>query len=195
MRGRRGLNPRPPSAISHLQPATCNLTMKRLSLLLLLLTALLAACAQGTTELAPPDIRYGEDVCVECNMIISDERFASAIGYEVAPGRYETASFDDIGDMLDYAAKHPISRRWRGTSTTTKARNGPTPPLPATSSPTGGDAHGIWYSRPSPTPTGRCDGATRWVSTFWTGPTLMAQHAAGQIGAGGMGGGHMDASK
>lgn len=81
--------------------------MKKLTLLLLSLLALLAGCAQGTTELAPPDIRYGEDVCVECNMIISDERFASSIAYEVGPGRYETAAFDDIADMLDYAVKHP----------------------------------------------------------------------------------------
>lgn len=81
--------------------------MKKLTLLLVFLIALLAGCAQGTTELAPPDIRYGEDVCVECNMIISDERFASAIAYEVGPGRYETAAFDDIADMLDYAVKHP----------------------------------------------------------------------------------------
>ncbi len=79
---------------------------QHLSLFLLLFLALLAGCAQGTTELAPPEIRYGEDVCVECNMIISDERFAAAIAYEVGPGRYETASFDDIGDMLEYAAKN-----------------------------------------------------------------------------------------
>lgn len=80
--------------------------MKKLLLPLFLFIALLAGCAQGTTELAPPDIRYGEDVCVECNMIISDERFAAAVAHEVGPGRYETASFDDIGDMLEYAAKN-----------------------------------------------------------------------------------------
>ena len=78
-----------------------------LSAVIMLLSVVLAACVQGSTELAPPDIRYGEDVCAQCNMIISDERFASAVAYEVGPGRYETAAFDDIGDMLDWAAAHP----------------------------------------------------------------------------------------
>ncbi|HSN77392.1 MAG TPA: FixH family protein [Anaerolineae bacterium] len=81
----------------------------RLRILFLLLGfALLAgACAQGATEIKPPEIRYGEDVCVECIMIISDPRFAAAYTYEVSPGRYENALFDDIGDMLIYADKHP----------------------------------------------------------------------------------------
>jgi len=77
------------------------------SLILLILLFLLTACAQGTTELKPPEIRYGEDVCVECNMIISDPRFATAYAYEVSPGRYQSALFDDVGDMLIYADKNP----------------------------------------------------------------------------------------
>ena len=79
----------------------------RLLLLLLALALLASACAQGTAEIKPPEIRYGEDVCVECKMIISDPRFAAAYTYEVSPGRYENALFDDIGDMLIYAGKHP----------------------------------------------------------------------------------------
>lgn len=80
----------------------------KLRLLLFLALALLAAgCAQGTAEIKPPEIRYGEDVCAECKMIISDPRFAAAYTYEVSPGRYENALFDDIGDMLIYADKHP----------------------------------------------------------------------------------------
>jgi copper chaperone NosL len=67
----------------------------------------LAACAQGADEIKPPEIRYGEDVCVECIMIISDPRFAAAYTYEVSPGRYENQLFDDIGDMLIWADKHP----------------------------------------------------------------------------------------
>lgn len=81
--------------------------MKPRSLIFLLLLLVLASCAQGSTELRPPDIRYGEDVCAECNMIISDPRFATAYAYEVGPGRYQTVQFDDIGDMLVYADKHP----------------------------------------------------------------------------------------
>ena len=73
----------------------------------LILLLVLAACAQGTTEIKPPDIRYGEDVCIECNMIISDPRFAAGYAHEIAPGRYASIPFDDIGDMLAHAAKHP----------------------------------------------------------------------------------------
>lgn len=79
-------------------------------LILLILLFLLTACAQGTTELKPPEIRYGEDVCVECNMIISDPRFATAYAYEVSPGRYQSVLFDDIGDMLIYAGKNPTHK-------------------------------------------------------------------------------------
>jgi copper chaperone NosL len=81
------------------------LTMKWLWLLLALL--LLPGCAQGTAEISPPDIRYGEDVCAECNMIISDPRYAAAYAHEISAGRYEQLAFDDIGDMLVHAAKHP----------------------------------------------------------------------------------------
>ena len=85
--------------------------MKKLSLLILLTFLLvLAACAQGSTELKPPDIRYGEDVCADCNMIISDPRFATAYAYEVAPGRYQSVLFDDLGDMLIYAAENPTHK-------------------------------------------------------------------------------------
>ena len=79
-------------------------------LILLILLFLLTACAQGTTELKPPEIRYGEDVCAECNMIISDPRFATAYAYEVSPGRYQSVLFDDIGDMLIYAGKNPTHK-------------------------------------------------------------------------------------
>ena len=79
-------------------------------LIMLILLFLLAACAQGATELKPPEIRYGEDVCAECNMIISDPRFATAYAYEVSPGRYQSVLFDDIGDMLIYAGKNPTHK-------------------------------------------------------------------------------------
>ena len=79
-----------------------------LILLTIWLTLLgLAACAQGATEAAPPEIRYGEDVCAECNMIISEPRFAAGLAYELSPGRYQSLAFDDIGEMLIYADKHP----------------------------------------------------------------------------------------
>ncbi len=76
-------------------------------ILALLLILVLGGCAQGTAELKPPEIRYGESVCADCNMIISDARFASGYAYEVSTGRYESVIFDDIGDMLAHAGKHP----------------------------------------------------------------------------------------
>lgn len=82
--------------------------MKRALTAFLVLAALvLSACAQGQATVAPPDIRYGEDQCAECVMIISDPRFACAYTREVSPGRYENVLFDDIGDMLIHADKHP----------------------------------------------------------------------------------------
>jgi hypothetical protein len=40
-------------------------------------------------------------------MIISAPRFAAGYTYQVDGGRYESLPFDDIGDMLIYADKHP----------------------------------------------------------------------------------------
>lgn len=71
---------------------------------------LLAACARGATEVKPPDIRYGEDVCTECNMIISDPRYAAGYAYEIGDGRYESLAFDDIGDLLAHLEKQPARK-------------------------------------------------------------------------------------
>ena len=72
-----------------------------------LILLLLSGCTPGQNEITPPEIQYGEDICVECMMIISDVRFAAGYAYEVAPNRYESLAFDDIGDMLMHADKHP----------------------------------------------------------------------------------------
>jgi copper chaperone NosL len=68
--------------------------------------ALLPAACGGGGAIEPPQIRYGEDVCVECMMIISDERSASAYLHRDDRGRIATKLFDDIGDMLIHAATH-----------------------------------------------------------------------------------------
>ena len=78
----------------------------RFLFLLLLSALLLAACTRGATEATPPAIRYGEDTCTECNMIISDPRYAAGYAYEIAPGRYESLAFDDIGDLLAHLEQH-----------------------------------------------------------------------------------------
>lgn len=58
----------------------------------------LTACQSAVDLTQPPEIRYGEDVCDQCGMIISEPRFAAA--YVTTEG--ETRRFDDIGDMIMY---------------------------------------------------------------------------------------------
>lgn len=53
-----------------------------------------------------PEIRYGEDVCAQCGMIISDERYAAGVVIETAPSNYEHRIFDDIGGMFLFMAEH-----------------------------------------------------------------------------------------
>lgn len=57
---------------------------------------LLAACGGGPDLDEPPDIRYGEDVCDRCLMIINEARYAAA--YVKPDG--EARLFDDIGGMV-----------------------------------------------------------------------------------------------
>ena len=66
------------------------------------------ACASyGET---PPDIRYGEDVCDACHMVISEPRFAAAS--TTPDGRVYL--FDDIGCMVRFVqTQHiPIHKVW-----------------------------------------------------------------------------------
>ena len=68
-------------------------------------TLILGGCDEGDS-VAPPRIQYGDAVCDQCNMIISDERYAAGLVVEVEPGRYEHRIFDDIGDLLVYEQEH-----------------------------------------------------------------------------------------
>ncbi len=79
----------------------------RLIFILFFSLTVFAACNGGKGEIRPADIHYGEDLCAECNMIISDPRFASSYSKQVGDGRYENLAFDEIGNMLVYASKHP----------------------------------------------------------------------------------------
>lgn len=65
---------------------------------LILAGLLLAACSSGPDLETPPDIRYGEDSCDRCLMIINEARYAAA--YMTDDG--ETRRFDDIGGMVAY---------------------------------------------------------------------------------------------
>lgn len=75
--------------------------MKRyyIGLFAALIILLLASCQSGDQTAGPPEIRYGEDVCDHCNMIINEPRFAAAYFSEDG----ETRRFDDIGEMFLYA--------------------------------------------------------------------------------------------
>jgi copper chaperone NosL len=48
----------------------------------------------------PPTVRFGEEACASCRMIISDERFAAAL--VTAAG--DTLKFDDIGCLVKHEA-------------------------------------------------------------------------------------------
>jgi len=63
---------------------------------------LLAGCAK-TEDAGPPDIRFGQDTCQACGMIIEDERYAAAVVTVGAGGVVEKRAFDDIGEMLEFA--------------------------------------------------------------------------------------------
>ncbi|MGW8317946.1 MAG: nitrous oxide reductase accessory protein NosL [Candidatus Promineifilaceae bacterium] len=69
--------------------------------LFLALVTLLAfsACRSEPEVDTPPEIRYGEDTCDRCQMIINEARYASA--YVTADG--QTRRFDDIGGMVAFS--------------------------------------------------------------------------------------------
>ena len=88
-----------------------NRSLVFLGLLLAVSGLLLAGCGDGADTSQPPEILYGQDVCDECNMIISEEKFASA--YWTADG--EPRRFDDLGEMMAYLGDHPdetIATAW-----------------------------------------------------------------------------------
>ncbi len=80
------------------------------SWILVLILLLLVACSASPDLSQPPEIVYGEDICDECNMIVSEPRFAAAI-YTVGG---EARRFDDIGDMCTYYGTHEeeVARFW-----------------------------------------------------------------------------------
>jgi nitrous oxide reductase accessory protein NosL len=55
-------------------------------------------------DLAPPQIRFGQDTCRACGMIIEDERYAAAVVTVDGNGVAEKHAFDDIGEMLEFKA-------------------------------------------------------------------------------------------
>jgi copper chaperone NosL len=72
-------------------------------LLLIIAGIFVAGCGSKLDLNEPPDIRYGEDACDRCLMIINEARYAAA--YVTDEG--ETRRFDDIGGMLAYHQEMP----------------------------------------------------------------------------------------
>jgi copper chaperone NosL len=63
------------------------------------LTLLVFSACRSTPEIdTPPEIRYGEDTCDRCQMIINEARYASV--YVAVDG--QTRRFDDIGGMVAF---------------------------------------------------------------------------------------------
>lgn len=76
--------------------------MKLISLALSVLASLGASSCGGTYADGPipqPKFVFGEDLCDVCSMIISEQRFAGAIGLRVG-GKVKHLLFDDIGEMF-----------------------------------------------------------------------------------------------
>ncbi len=68
----------------------------------------------GGGQGGPPSVRYGDSVCAECGMIISDERFATSTVIAGARGD-EPLLFDDFNCQMIFEAKHDelvIVDRW-----------------------------------------------------------------------------------
>lgn len=63
----------------------------------------LGACGDEARADEPPKIEYGRDTCDRCNMIISEERYASGLVNEDA----DKLIFDDIGEMIAFIQDDP----------------------------------------------------------------------------------------
>lgn len=74
----------------------------RFSVVGVCVTALACGVISGCrreTPIEPPTIHYGQDICAECGMIVSDSRFAAAMLVE-QDGQREMLLFDDIGCLI-----------------------------------------------------------------------------------------------
>jgi copper chaperone NosL len=72
--------------------------MRRINGKVWLVTAGVLAGCQPVDTSRPPTVRFGEEACASCRMIISDERFAAAL--ITATG--DALKFDDIGCLIQH---------------------------------------------------------------------------------------------
>lgn len=68
--------------------------------LIIVATIPLASCDEAPTD-GPPAVRLAHDLCAECNMIISDQRWATATIVE-GPRGPEPRIFDDFNCQVRY---------------------------------------------------------------------------------------------
>jgi copper chaperone NosL len=68
-------------------------------IMVLLLAVLTTGCGPREPETGPPSIRYGEDVCARCGMIVSDPRYAAALRFRDVRGERVTI-YDDVGELF-----------------------------------------------------------------------------------------------
>lgn len=81
---------------------------------------MLDGCRRKPT-LDPPEIRFGQDTCAECGMILSDERYAAAIVLIDLHGDRVQLLFDDVGEMLAFTPPANDAVRLWVRDATTKA--------------------------------------------------------------------------
>src|SRR3989338_4030178 len=79
----------------------CKLMHRRLFGSLALIFLLLGSCDTHNPA-HPPRMRFGKDICSECRMIITEERFAAAAVTDAKADK-----FDSIGCMVLHDLKNP----------------------------------------------------------------------------------------
>jgi len=71
------------------------------------------ACSRGADS-GPPSVNLGDSTCVECGMIVSDERFATSTIIIGERGR-QPLVFDDFNCQINFEQQHPeldVVTRW-----------------------------------------------------------------------------------
>ena len=76
--------------------------------------SLLIPGCENQTAVGPPAVLLGDSVCRQCNMILSDERWATAMIVE-GPRGPEPRLFDDFNCQVNYEVENPelvVLARW-----------------------------------------------------------------------------------
>ena len=87
--------------------------LKQLSLVGISACFILQGCGETDPD-APPKIKLGDSVCIECGMIVSDERYGTATMIEGERG-VEPLIFDDFNCQKNFELKHEdlvVVTRW-----------------------------------------------------------------------------------